>query len=82
MDVRLEVRCQACGKLYAQAGWAEGRSQLRIIQGISVEDVNRAENRAKMICDCGARTPIDLRLFEDVPQLEPGDPGWRPPPAS
>src|SRR4051812_22169801 len=79
MTVTLEVRCQACGKVYAQAGWENGRSEIEILEGTNVEGINREEQRAMMICRCGARTPIDLRLIEDVPQLEPGEPGWRPP---
>jgi hypothetical protein len=79
MEVSLQVRCQSCGKVYAQAGWENGRSQIEILEGISVEGVNREEQRAMMICSCRARTPIDLRLFEDVPQIEPGEPGWQPP---
>lgn len=76
MDVRVQVRCHQCGKLYAQAGYIDGHLRLEILEGISAEQVNRAEKRALMICSCAARTPIDLRLFDGVPHLEPGDPGW------
>jgi hypothetical protein len=33
-----------------------------------------------LICDCGHKTPVDMRLLQGSPVILPGQPGWVPKP--
>jgi hypothetical protein len=74
MNVVMELRCQGCGKLYAQVEKEGDRSMINILEGINLDQINREENTALMLCNCGHKSLVDTRLFEDCPAVPPGDP--------
>ena len=63
--VPAEIRCANCGRLHATvtangpSGWAIHVKP----PGLQVVPVNVAEQFGVVLCDCGHRTPLDLRYL-------------------
>jgi len=64
MDLPSEIRCEACGRLYATlVPQDNGGFLLNVLPpGMPIRPVSLAERLGQLFCACGHRTPVDLAV--------------------
>lgn len=61
---RVEIRCEACGRLFARFEDVAGGRRMEVVDGgMHIEPVNRLERIGFLLCPCQHKTPADLDLF-------------------